>query len=88
MNAYVAVISFCVDLMAFFLIVLFFSVIIFNVINFFQIYQASESLPDGCFYPPTLVTNVSTTSKIVIEEVRNFYTFVFTFENVILNVYI
>ncbi|XP_066935468.1 aldehyde dehydrogenase family 16 member A1-like isoform X2 [Clytia hemisphaerica] len=34
-----------------------------------EIYQASECIPDGCFYPPTLVTNVSTTSKIVIEEV-------------------
>lgn len=35
-----------------------------------EIYQAYESIPStGCFYPPTLVTNVSSTSKIVIEEV-------------------
>ncbi|XP_057312854.1 aldehyde dehydrogenase family 16 member A1-like [Hydractinia symbiolongicarpus] len=34
-----------------------------------EVYQASECIPDGCFYPPTLVTNLSTTSKIVIEEV-------------------
>merc|ERR1719427_681959 len=33
-----------------------------------EIYQASE-MPNGCFYPPTLVTNVSTTSRIVVEEV-------------------
>lgn len=34
-----------------------------------EIYQASENIPTGCFYPPTLVTNVSTTSRIVVEEV-------------------
>jgi len=33
-----------------------------------EIFQATE-VPSGCFYPPTLVTNVSTTSTIVIEEV-------------------
>jgi len=35
-----------------------------------EIYQACECIPtEGCFYPPTLVTNVSTTSRIVVEEV-------------------
>lgn len=33
-----------------------------------EVYQATD-VPDGCFYPPTLVTNVSSTSEIVIEEV-------------------
>jgi len=33
-----------------------------------EIFQASE-IPDGCYYPPTLITNVSSTSEIVIEEV-------------------
>lgn len=33
-----------------------------------DIFQASE-IPNGCYYPPTLVTNVSSTSEIVIEEV-------------------
>ncbi|XP_065053435.1 aldehyde dehydrogenase family 16 member A1-like [Rhopilema esculentum] len=35
-----------------------------------EVYQACASMPKtGCFYPPTLVTNVSTTSRIVMEEV-------------------
>jgi len=33
-----------------------------------EIFQTPE-VPAGCFYPPTLVTNVSTTSNIVVEEV-------------------
>lgn len=36
-----------------------------------EIYQAPIKVPDGLFYPPTLVTNVQTVSKIVREEVSN-----------------
>eukprot|EP00794_Sanderia_malayensis_P012705 gene12705-14010_t len=35
-----------------------------------EVFQSYACMPStGCFYPPTLVTNVSTTSNIVIEEV-------------------
>ena len=39
------------------------------LIVYFQVYQPTVVPDSGCFYPPTLVTNVSTTSRIVIEEV-------------------
>ena len=35
-----------------------------------QVYQAYAHFPDkGCFYPPTLITNVQTVSNVVVEEV-------------------
>ncbi|XP_065668429.1 aldehyde dehydrogenase family 16 member A1 isoform X1 [Hydra vulgaris] len=34
-----------------------------------EIYQCCDIPSQGCYYPPTLVTNVSTTSRIVQEEV-------------------
>ena len=42
-----------------------------SLVDFFlKVFQACASMPDcGYFYPPTLVTNVSSTSTIVIEEV-------------------
>ncbi len=36
-----------------------------------EVFQSCASMPDtGCFYPPTLVTNVQPVSRIVQEEVR------------------
>ena len=35
-----------------------------------QVFQASACIPsEGCFYPPTLITNVQTVSTVVVEEV-------------------
>ena len=35
-----------------------------------EVFQSCASMPDaGCFYPPTLVTNVQPVSRIVQEEV-------------------
>ncbi|XP_067674449.1 aldehyde dehydrogenase family 16 member A1-like [Haliotis asinina] len=35
-----------------------------------EVYQASACVPArGCFYPPTLITNVQTVSRVVVEEV-------------------
>ncbi|EDO38308.1 predicted protein [Nematostella vectensis] len=34
-----------------------------------EVYQKCASLPSGCYYPPTLITNVQPVSKIVMEEV-------------------
>ena len=35
-----------------------------------EVYQASACIPDkGCYYPPTIITNVQTTSRVVAEEV-------------------
>ena len=41
--------------------------------NYFysQVFQASACIPsEGCFYPPTLITNVQTVSTVVVEEVN------------------
>ena len=36
-----------------------------------EVFQSCASMPDtGCFYPPTLVTNVQPVSRIVQEEVK------------------
>lgn len=37
------------------------------VIVFSQVFQVEA--PPGCFYPPTLITDVGTTSKTVVEEI-------------------
>ncbi|CAH1799054.1 unnamed protein product [Owenia fusiformis] len=35
-----------------------------------EVYQASASIPEkGLFYPPTLITNVQTVSRVVVEEI-------------------
>ncbi|XP_070544608.1 aldehyde dehydrogenase family 16 member A1-like [Ptychodera flava] len=35
-----------------------------------EVYQAYECIPDkGCYYPPTLITNVQTSSTVVMEEI-------------------
>ena len=36
----------------------------------YSVYQACASIPSkGCFYPPTLITNVQPVSKVVQEEI-------------------
>ena len=36
-----------------------------------EVFQSCATMPDtGCFYPPTLVTNVQPVSRIVQEEVK------------------
>lgn len=47
-----------------------------------QVYQASACIPvRGCFYPPTIITNVQTVSKVVAEEVNrsDWYTTLFLY---------
>ncbi|KAK3608447.1 hypothetical protein CHS0354_035451 [Potamilus streckersoni] len=35
-----------------------------------QVYQAENCIPSrGCYYPPTIITNVQTVSKVVVEEI-------------------
>ncbi|KAK3096828.1 hypothetical protein FSP39_003725 [Pinctada imbricata] len=35
-----------------------------------QIFQFKESIPSkGCYYPPTIITNVQTVSRVVVEEI-------------------
>ena len=35
-----------------------------------EVYQATECIPSkGCYYPPTMITNVQTVSRVVAEEV-------------------
>ena len=35
-----------------------------------EVYQTCASMPsEGCYYPPTLITNVQPVSRIVMEEV-------------------
>ncbi|XP_077999867.1 aldehyde dehydrogenase family 16 member A1-like [Glandiceps talaboti] len=35
-----------------------------------EVYQAYDCIPDkGCYYPPTLITNVQTSSTVVMEEI-------------------
>ena len=34
-----------------------------------EVFQVSEGVPEGCFYPPTVITNVNTASRVVMEEI-------------------
>ena len=34
-----------------------------------QVFQIEGQAPEGCYYPPTLITNVNTASKVVMEEI-------------------
>lgn len=44
-----------------------------TLFKIFQVYQPAIQMPKtGCFYPPTLITNVQTVSKVVEEEVSKF----------------
>ena len=37
-----------------------------------EVYQATACIPArGCYYPPTIITNVQTVSRVVAEEVCN-----------------
>ncbi len=37
-----------------------------------DVFQANADFPtSGCFYPPTLITNVQTVSRVVVEEVSS-----------------
>ena len=43
-------------------------------LSYFQVYQACTGVPaKGLYYPPTLITDVQPVSKVVAEEVTNFY---------------
>nr|XP_022292443.1 aldehyde dehydrogenase family 16 member A1-like [Crassostrea virginica] len=34
-----------------------------------EVFQITDNVPSGCFYPPTLITNVQTVSRVVAEEI-------------------